>query len=485
MPIGETVRRPPPVDGLNTAVPAESLRITEASVFQNVVAASDGVKVRPGKTAHKDYSGDGIGNISSLYSCVRDDGVWDLYWYDNLGRVYSEYNGGTPPYLIGIIDGTDFTGRAMFERFDKYLVALTMTHKKGYKIDTSSTPQTGAVLSTTPPISPQCMTAFKNRMYYGVGGDFYYTALDAVDGAVTKFPLSRLGGASGDIVVFESWTVDTGAGLDDMLVIVLAGGDLFLYSGPSPADAAWTLSGHYKIPPPFDPRGVLKVADDLMIIVKGDIVSLREMLTKGEMAVRSRVSGLMQSGLPYTYCTNLSATVDSGRNLAIFSFGYGGSGDTGKQLVFSLQTGKWSEWAVPATSFAYVPKTASGGLGLVLADFTYTISTMDDAVVDDTGAIVVRIRTGWDPLNGGRKRVAMMKSIFNAVDKTKVTEVAKFSTNFSRFYSTTSVNAVDHWVAVGVEAEAISVDRVVTVNEAGRLFSGTNFRIVPLSDKLP
>jgi len=40
-------------------------------------------------------------------------------------------------------------------------------------------------------------------------------------------------------------------------------------------------------------------------------------------------------------------------------------------------------------------------------------------------------------------------------------------------------------VAVGVEAEAISVDRVVTVNEAGRLFSGTNFRIVPLSDKLP
>jgi hypothetical protein len=129
--------------------------------------------------------------------------------------------------------------------------------------------------------NPIGCSVFKNRMWYWEedSQDVWYTALNAHAGAVTSFPLSRVGQFGGNLILMESWTRDGGSGPDDFAVFVMSSGEAIVYQGSYPGAAGdWALVGIYNIGEPMGYRSAVKFGGDLFIITKLDIVKMSEVV---------------------------------------------------------------------------------------------------------------------------------------------------------------------------------------------------------------
>lgn len=123
---------------------------------------------------------------------------------------------------------------------------------------------------------------FKNRSYFWEkdSQDFWYSALGALGGSLTKFPLGRVSGFGGNLVAMASWTLDGGDGVDDLAVFVMSSSDVIIYQGSDPGSAAdWSLVGIFRVGAPLSVRGVIKVGSDLILMTKEGYLPLSKVLS--------------------------------------------------------------------------------------------------------------------------------------------------------------------------------------------------------------
>lgn len=137
--------------------------------------------------------------------------------------------------------------------------------------------------------------AFKSRLYVWEvdSQDFWYGSTNAIAGAMTRFPLSRVGNFGGNLVSMVNWTIDGGDGSDDFAVFLMSTGEAIVYQGSDPGDAnAWSLVGVYRISSPLSYRSAVKVGGDVMIQTSEDYVLLSLILR--ENTRRTKMSGAAQ-----------------------------------------------------------------------------------------------------------------------------------------------------------------------------------------------
>lgn len=129
--------------------------------------------------------------------------------------------------------------------------------------------------------------------------DFWHGAGSEIQGNLTRFPLSNLGNIRGHIVTIASWTVDASHGQNDILVIITSEGDVVLYEGVDPTDAAdWRQTGRYKTTPPIDGgRITLNYASDLLILTQSGVASLYAIMQKAEAAMAVNFSAQVDPDL--------------------------------------------------------------------------------------------------------------------------------------------------------------------------------------------
>jgi len=78
--------------------------------------------------------------------------------------------------------------------------------------------------------------------------DGWYLAPGALSGAAVKFTFGAKFSHGGYLVGLYSWSLDSGAGIDDILVAVSKGGDVLPYQGSDPSTAAtWEIIGSFYI----------------------------------------------------------------------------------------------------------------------------------------------------------------------------------------------------------------------------------------------
>lgn len=95
----------------------------------------------------------------------------------------------------------------------------------------------------------------------------WYTAAGAFAGALTEFPLDSVFRKGGYLVAMGTWTLDGGAGLDDLAVFVSSEGEAAVYQGTDPASAStWALVGVYTIGKPIGRRCLQQLGTDLLIV---------------------------------------------------------------------------------------------------------------------------------------------------------------------------------------------------------------------------
>jgi hypothetical protein len=128
------------------------------------------------------------------------------------------------------------------------------------------------------------VSAHQGRLWFTQGGSLvaWYLAPFAIAGVATKFNLGPLCKRGGSLVGVATWTHDSGAGSDDLLVFVTTEGEVLVYSGVDPNSAStFGLVGIYLTSQPVSRRCFRKFGADLALLTTTGVVLMSAVLASG------------------------------------------------------------------------------------------------------------------------------------------------------------------------------------------------------------
>lgn len=191
---------------------------------------------------------------------------------------------------------------------------------------------------------------YKSRSYFWNTRtqDFWYSAVNALGGTLTKFPLGRVQGTGGNIISIGTWSRDSGDGLDDLIVFVLSSGDVLIYAGDNPGIATdFTLAGRYTLGAAISKRAIKKIGADLVLVTKAGYVALNQILQTGRVnEAQSAISSKIQLAALQATAANAGPQWDlmhyPAGNMAIVNVPTSASASV--QHVMNTATRAWSRF---------------------------------------------------------------------------------------------------------------------------------------------
>lgn len=136
---------------------------------------------------------------------------------------------------------------------------------------------------------------YQQRLFFIEKGTLsaWYLPADSIGGAATEIFLGSIFSEGGALLFGVTWSMDSGAGLDDKCVFITDQGEAAVYEGTDPSNAnTWRLVGVYKVGVPLDKHATVTVGGDVLIVTKDGIVPLSQAVTK-------ELTGLRLSALSY------------------------------------------------------------------------------------------------------------------------------------------------------------------------------------------
>lgn len=156
-------------------------------------------------------------------------------------------------------------------------------------LDTLSTPALTGITST----DVTNVSLFKSRLFLTEKDSlsFWYLPVNSVAGAAVEFPMGALFRKGGHLMATGSWTLDGGNGPDDYFVAVTSEGEVAVYAGIDPSNAAtWALQGVYELGSPLTRRCLVKTAGDLCVLTVEGLYPLSKTLLSGSLNKKAAVS---------------------------------------------------------------------------------------------------------------------------------------------------------------------------------------------------
>ena len=116
----------------------------------------------------------------------------------------------------------------------------------------------------------------------------WYLSTKSIGGTATELPLGSLFRHGGSLLFGGTWSLDSGAGQDDVCIFVTDQGEIAVYSGTNPASAAtWALVGVYKMGKPLNKHAAFQAGGDLAIMTEDGIVPVSAATRKDRAALQS------------------------------------------------------------------------------------------------------------------------------------------------------------------------------------------------------
>jgi len=135
---------------------------------------------------------------------------------------------------------------------------------------------------------------WKQRAFFVEGGtqSIWYLPVDSIGGAASEINLGSIFNLGGNVLFGANWSLDSGEGLDDKLVVVTDQGEVAVYGGTDPASAStFTLDGVYRTGDPVDKHGFFSVGGELMIVTRDGIVAMSQLIARDRAStLRSAMS---------------------------------------------------------------------------------------------------------------------------------------------------------------------------------------------------
>lgn len=178
--------------------------------------------------------------------------------------------------------------------------------------------------------------------------ELYYLPVGSVGGVANLFdlrPVFRRGGVIADI---ETWSVDTGSGLDDRLVIATDQGEIAVYQGTDIASAAtWSLVGVYTVGAMVGRRCLAKYGGDVLAICSFGLLPLSSLLLSKVINVANALTDKIQNAISAAIDLNAGnfgwqAMNYPGANMLILNNATGN--DAWEQYCMNTITGAWTRF---------------------------------------------------------------------------------------------------------------------------------------------
>ena len=357
----------------------------------------------------------------------------------------------------------------------------------------------------TTPLTPISCNVFKNRTWFWEANtqDVWYSALNALGGTCTSFPLSRVGQFGGNLILMETWTRDGGSGPDDYAVFVMSSGEAIVYQGSYPGAAGdWALVGIYNIGEPVGYRSAVKFGGDLYIITKLDVVRMSEVIQGVEARqMESKIVTSHRTAIQlYDQNWGWESIIYPRGHMAIFNIPVTENEET-DQHVQNTITGAWARFKgiIANTWCLFDSDMYIGGNDGYIYKF-------DDGEVDYVDSIESTFQSAWLPIGGtgANKLFKLVRESYKTNADITVNNV--FATDFKAFaaqqfpvaidddsapwdispWDTTPWSASDvihnEWESIGAFGERISMRKRLNTNQRVT-FLGSDW-IVEVGDRL-
>jgi hypothetical protein len=244
------------------------------------------------------------GGVGDKLFAVNNEGIWDVTEYDT-----------TPVQVAVFANQNADAGYGTFTHYvnqaedDVLFYADNINGLWEYTASTNTwavpTGITGLAVADV-----KFVMTHKNNVWFCLKDSTvgYYLPILANSGAVTAQFFGDKFKHGGTLEGLFSWTIDGGAGVDDILVAVSHGGDVIFYTGAGPDEADWGMKGIYYIGEvPNTPRFGSEQGGELYLLSAYGVSSMNDLLKGVDSAVlqtdiggtgiASRIAGLIREDM--------------------------------------------------------------------------------------------------------------------------------------------------------------------------------------------
>jgi hypothetical protein len=228
----------------------------------------------------------------------------------------------------------------------------------------------------------------------------WYFPTDAIAGTLTEFPLNGVFRTGGKLVELTTWSLDTGAGMDDMLVFRSSTGEIAVYSGNDPDIATeWLLAAVYYVSAPVGNVSSIDLGGDVVMLTRAGLIPLSKVVQGA--AQESLFESALSRNISKTINRLVNLRTDSQQheweihNLPTLQMVMVVVPPNGSyaavQYVMNTTTGAWTSYNLPATCGCM----SEGQLYFGTSDGRVCVYTSnnrvlkDDVKLDGTGGSVV------------------------------------------------------------------------------------------------
>jgi len=278
-PVSKPIKLPAPVKGWYTASSIAEAPEETALICQNWFCEPDALRVRKGFQRHT--FGQGANPVESLV--IHTDGTQTGMFSVANERICDVSVPGFVP--TAVVTGLT-NNRFQFINFaaggGAYLVMVNGADDVINYDGTTWTTTSGITGVTGGPESLINVFQYKERLWFVQDGttDVWYLPVNAISGTANKLACGALLDHGGKLIAGINWSVaDAGTGKDDLLALISDQGELLIFTGTDPADAAaWNYIGNYHVGKPLGYRCFFKVGGDVLIICDAGILPISKVV---------------------------------------------------------------------------------------------------------------------------------------------------------------------------------------------------------------
>jgi len=433
-----------PVGGLNSRDPLAKMRPEDALILENFICRPVLVELRAGQAS---YGSIPVANaqVESLLP-YRNGASGKLFAGTSFG-IYNTSVAGVATLEIACTDGKWISVNSANAGI-RYLVMVNGVDLPLFYNGTIW--QTSVITGISDSKLLNTIHQHSFRLFFTEEGtlSFWYLPVNSVQGVVAEFPLGALFTKGGALQAIGSWTVDNGTGSDDLAVFITSEGELAVYRGTDPSNAAtWAMVGVYELPKPIGKNCFYRLGGELLVITESGLVSVSKLLQSVAIDRTSSLSDKTRGEIS-TLATAFKGVF--GWELLRYSpedvliLNIPNSTQTGTvQMVMNTLTGAWSKFTgMPANCFAeFNGNLYYGGNAVVVQALT--------GQSDFGNNIVGKVKTAFNYFGYGirQKHVKLLRPNFHVSKKLSVSFA--LSTNFQVYdvisQSSTTPNGVSLW----------------------------------------
>lgn len=293
---------PPPVGGWNAKDPIASMPATDAVYLDNFFPRTSDVTIRKGTAEYAtvpESTALDPHNIRTLLSysapdgtrqlfAAADDGLYDISVTGEQLSVDSACTSASWQWINTATAGGHFLWCCNGVDKSRYYDGSAWV-----VLDGASTPALTGITST----DAINISLFKTRLILVEKSSlsFWYLPVVSVAGAASEYPLTSIFKRGGYLMATESWTIDAGDGADDYFVAITSEGEIAVYKGTDPSNAAtWALVGVYFVGRPVGRRCFARLGGDLCVITTSGVMTLSKALLSATVDRASAITDKIQ-----------------------------------------------------------------------------------------------------------------------------------------------------------------------------------------------